>query len=242
VRITAEQKSQWLRQSGLSDIFDQPNCREFYERLTNTPLQIGSIFVASLRVGDEVAATMWGAIFRTRFCFLLTSYQTEWTRYSVGRLLMESVVQWCIAQKTISTFDLTVGDEAYKRHWADHSLAVYEHLAARSMKGALIVTYRRARNRLRDNRATRAFVRRVLTGFRARPQFSERSCDDPADQELTELQASAPADPPSVPEPYEPATPADPDPGTNPDPEPDPSPGESRDQRVPAAVNQSPRP
>ena len=161
VRRMAEQKSQWLRGSGLRDTFELPEYRAFYERLTKGAFPAGQILVASLRVGNEVVATMWGPIFRARYYFLVTSYAHDWTRYSVGRLLMESVVQWCIAQK-LSVFDLTAGDESYKRSWSDHSLPLYEYLAARSLKGMLIVAYRRGRNRLRANRHVRALARRLI--------------------------------------------------------------------------------
>jgi CelD/BcsL family acetyltransferase involved in cellulose biosynthesis len=176
VRIMAAQKSQWLRGSGLRDTFDRPEYRAFYERLTDGAFPAVQILVASLRVGNEIVATMWGPIFRTRYYFLVTSYREDWTRYSVGRLLMENVVQWCIAQK-LSVFDLTAGDEGYKRSWSDHSLPLYDYLAARSLRGRMIVAYRRGRNRLRANRHIRALARRVLSGLRGRHSGAPRSAE-----------------------------------------------------------------
>lgn len=166
IRVGMEQKARWLRQSGLPDTFDVPGQKEFYERITHASFQEGRILVASLRIGEEIVATMWGPIFRGRFCFLLTSYEERWKQYSVGRLLMENTVRWCIAQDDIDMFDLTVGDESYKRHWADQTLELYEYLDYRSFRGALFALYQDVRWRLKRNATLRGSVRTVLATLR----------------------------------------------------------------------------
>jgi CelD/BcsL family acetyltransferase involved in cellulose biosynthesis len=52
-----------------------------------------------------------------------------------------------------------VGDESFKFDWADHSLALYEHLDRRSVKGALFVAAYRFRARLKQDPRIRSFVR-----------------------------------------------------------------------------------
>jgi len=161
VRVATAQKSQWLVQCGLPNIFHEPKLHEFYERLTRTRFQSGSIVAASLCVGGRIVATIWGPKFRDRFCFLLTSYDQAWSQYSVGRLLMESAVQWCIGQRDVKVFDLTVGSESYKQHWSDHALELYEHLHGRTLKGAVVASYRRGRTRLAANGHVRHFVKNI---------------------------------------------------------------------------------
>ena len=168
VRVLAEQKSKWLRDSGFVDAFEHPATREFYERLTNRQIQAGKILVACLRVGDQIAATLWGAIFGRRYYFLLPSYAEEWRNYSAGRILTESVLQRCIDQGDVRVFDLTLGDEGFKRTWSDHSLSLHEYLEARTLKGAAFVAYRRLRNVFRSNRRIRKFARALLARLRAR--------------------------------------------------------------------------
>ena len=168
VRALAQQKSKWLRDKGYANIFDQPATREFYERLTNRQFQAGRVLVACLRVGDQIAATLWGAIFGRRYYFLQPSYGEEWRNYSAGRILTESVLQRCIDQGDVRVFDLTIGDESYKHTWSDHSLALHEYLQARSLKGVAFVTWRRARNAIRSNRHIRIFVRSLRARMRAR--------------------------------------------------------------------------
>ena len=111
---------------------------------------------------------MWDGleVFR-RFYDLLGGYEPgEWAKLSVARLLVEDIVQWCIADPEVAVYDLTVGAEAYKHHWADHSLAICEYLAPRSLKGRLYVAYRRWRSRLKRNERIRDLARRLRSALR----------------------------------------------------------------------------
>jgi CelD/BcsL family acetyltransferase involved in cellulose biosynthesis len=170
IRVLADQKSSWLRSNGYDDPFRHEATREFYERLTTAQPQAGRILVACLRVGDQIAATLWGAIFGRRYYFLLPSYGEEWKKFSAGRILTESVLQRCIAQGDVKVFDLTIGDEGYKRVWSDHSLALHEYLEARTAKGLAFVWYRRLRSALRSNRRIRELARALTARLRTRTQ------------------------------------------------------------------------
>jgi CelD/BcsL family acetyltransferase involved in cellulose biosynthesis len=170
IRVLADQKSSWLRSNGYDDPFRHEATREFYERLAAQQPQAGRILVACLRVGDQVAAALWGAVFGRRYYFLLPSYSEAWKNYSAGRILTESVLQRCIDQGDVSVFDLTIGDEGYKRVWSDHSLALHEYLEARTAKGLAFVWYRRLRSAIRSNRRIRELTRAVTSRLRARTQ------------------------------------------------------------------------
>ena len=127
----------------------------------------GRVHVASLAVDGEVVATNWAVIYRGRYYDLLGGYEAgEWARLSVARLLVESIVEWCIAAPDVAVYDLTVGAEAYKHHWADHSLAIYEYLAPRSLIGGVYVAYRGRRGRLKQNELVRALARRLRSMLR----------------------------------------------------------------------------
>jgi CelD/BcsL family acetyltransferase involved in cellulose biosynthesis len=166
LRVMARQKSRRWLESGGRDLFVQPGYLAFYERLTECAFQTGFVHVSSLQVGDEIVATHWGVVFGRRFYYLMPGYEAaDWARYSAGRLLLESLVEWCIAQD-LSVFDLTVGDDSYKLQWADHSVRLYEFLAPRSAKGMLFVTYRRLRERLRQSTEVRRFVRWARVGIK----------------------------------------------------------------------------
>jgi CelD/BcsL family acetyltransferase involved in cellulose biosynthesis len=160
-----EQKSQWVRSNGFANPFATAETRAFYERMTTSEFQGGQISLACLLVDDDIAATVWGAIVGRRYYFLLTSYAEAWSNYSAGRILTEAVVQRCIDQK-VGVFDLTLGDEAYKRNWADQMLPLYEHLEARSVKGRVFASYRRLHSAVRGNQHLRALVRNLTSRWR----------------------------------------------------------------------------
>jgi CelD/BcsL family acetyltransferase involved in cellulose biosynthesis len=167
LQTMARQKSRRWRESGGRDLFALPGYLQFYQLLTNRSFQTGSVHISCLRLNGRMLATHWGLVFKRRFYWLMPGYQVgEWTRYSVGRLLLENVVEWCISEG-ISVFDLTVGDESFKFDWADHSLALYEHLDHRSWKGALLVTAYRFRVRLKQDPQIRSFVRFIKARLNA---------------------------------------------------------------------------
>ncbi len=78
-----------------------------------------------------------GMVFRSRVYWLMPTFEAgDWARFSVGGLLMKSLVEWSIS-RGLSRFDLTIGDEAYKRLWADHSMPLYEYIRGMTTKGRL---------------------------------------------------------------------------------------------------------
>jgi len=166
LRALARQKSHWLRRNGLTDEFRRPALGEFYERLTTCQFQGGHILVACLRVGDQVAAALWGAIFGRRYYFLLPSYAEEWRKFSAARILTQSVVQRCIAEGDVRVFDLTIGNERHTHTWTDHSLALHEYLEARTVAGVSFVCWRRLRNAIRGNPRSRALARAFASRLR----------------------------------------------------------------------------
>jgi CelD/BcsL family acetyltransferase involved in cellulose biosynthesis len=54
-------------------------------------------------------------------------------------------------------FDFTIGDEPYKRDWCDERQTLYDHLSARTLKGAAAVLSRslatRAKRTIKENPA-----------------------------------------------------------------------------------------
>jgi len=160
VGAVASQKSRRWRETGAPDMFARPGYLEFYRNLTEGSFRLSGVQVSRLLVDETVVATHWGVLFQGRFYYLLPGHiGGEWLRYSCGRMLLENLIEWCIA-KRVRVFDLTVGDERYKLDWADHSLRLYEWLKPTSFIGALYVAYWHLRKRLKQNRVLRAAVRK----------------------------------------------------------------------------------
>jgi len=160
--VLRRQKSRRWRETGQRDWFAEPGYWSFYQVLTDRLLTSGRVHLCGLRVGDEIVATKWGTVFRGRYCELINGFEEgEWARLSVGRLLIESAVEWCIAAPDIAIYDLTGGEEAYKQSWADHPLRLFEYMAPRSLTGIAFVAAHRLRARLRRNQRLRNLARRL---------------------------------------------------------------------------------
>jgi CelD/BcsL family acetyltransferase involved in cellulose biosynthesis len=84
---------------------------------------------------------------------------------------MQSLVEWGIS-KGLREFDLTIGDESFKREWADHSLPLHDCVRALTGRAKIYLGCVRARNRLaewaKQSERFRALVRRLRSRYRIR--------------------------------------------------------------------------
>lgn len=129
-------------ESGARNVLADPRVRDFYLRAWRAN-QTWSVHTSALFCGDLLLATHWGVVADFRFYYLMPVVcAPSWQRYSPGRLLMESLIQWSIDQK-LNCFDFTVGGEAYKKTWCDQELAIFEYHERNSLAGAVyLLAYR----------------------------------------------------------------------------------------------------
>jgi len=163
----ARQKARRWHETGSRDLFAEPGYLAFYQQLAQAGcgLSGGAIVLSALYVDSQLVATHWGMRYGQRFYWLMPGYEDgEWGRYSVGRILLDAVLQQCIADG-LAVFDLTAGDEAYKMQWADHVLPLYAGQQGHSLRGKLLVAlddgWQALRARARNNPRLRSLVRRL---------------------------------------------------------------------------------
>ena len=105
--------------------------------------------VSRLDVGATAAAINLGLVHRGRYYHLLASYDDgEVSRFGPGVAHLHDLMQYAIAQGC-GLFDFTIGDEGYKRDWSDTELALYDHIAAVTLRGALVALPLTAARRLK---------------------------------------------------------------------------------------------
>ena len=139
--ITDENKKKII----LDDLFTQKNIRltskgakyilnendlKFYREYETKVLKNTITHLSYLSLNNELIAIHWGVIYKNRFYYLLLSMKEErFKRYSPGRLLISSLIEWSIEEK-LKFFDFTYGDEIYKKSWsnAENLLCNYIHL------------------------------------------------------------------------------------------------------------------
>ncbi|ARP97152.1 GNAT family N-acetyltransferase [Bordetella genomosp. 13] len=159
----AEQKSRRWRESGSRDLFAEPGYLDFYRTLAFGPETRARVSLCSLSAGEEIVATHWGACYRGRHYWILPTYAAgEWSRYSSGRMLMAAMIERSI-EEGCGIFDLTVGEEAYKRDWTDHTLPLYEWHHARTLAGRVVLARQRLRAWARNQPGLRRMVQRLRT-------------------------------------------------------------------------------
>jgi CelD/BcsL family acetyltransferase involved in cellulose biosynthesis len=169
-RLLARQKSRRWQETGSRDLFAEPGYRAFYELLMARHCHSGLAHASAFQVGGTVVATHCGMIFRGRFYYLMPGHEAgDWTKYSVGRLLLQNLVEWSISHG-LATFDMTIGDEPYKQQWADHSIPLYDWVYAVTLRGKAYLAGRQALTRLRGwarrHQRLRALMRRLKGAHR----------------------------------------------------------------------------
>jgi CelD/BcsL family acetyltransferase involved in cellulose biosynthesis len=171
MRALIPQKRRRLREMGSGDLFAKRGYPAFYSTLAQRHVESGFIQVSALRVGQEIVATHWGMVFRGRFYWLMPTFDAgTWARFSVGSLLMQSLVEWSIS-RGLSRFDFTIGDEAYKRLWADHSMPLYEYVHGMTSKGRCFCELRQTSRQVKNWAGRSKTIRRWAGMWRRRSTF-----------------------------------------------------------------------
>ena len=133
------QKSRAFARMGVEDLFARPGYRDFFLAIATDPGMRDVIHVSRLDVGATTAATNVGLKFRDCYYLILSSYDDgELARFGPGRAHLHELLRNGI-DAGFARFDFTVGDEPYKRDWSDTELALYDHLAAVTFRGWLVM-------------------------------------------------------------------------------------------------------
>ena len=189
-----DQKSQAFARMGVDDPFLHPGHRAFFLGVASDPGLRGVIHISRLDVGQEIAAAAVGLKFRDCYYLILSSYgDGELARCGPGRAHLHELLQHAIAQD-YRHFDFTVGDEPYKRDWADTELKLYDYLHAGSARGwlmaATLAQFRRIKRLIKQSpRLWQAFSKarafaasltsRASGFFRSMPGSSPRATGGP---------------------------------------------------------------
>jgi CelD/BcsL family acetyltransferase involved in cellulose biosynthesis len=132
-----QQKSKAFTRMGVEDLFARPGYRAFWTDVATTLR--GIIHVSRLDVGSTIAATSLGLTHRGCYYLVLSSYHDgEVMRFGPGRAHLHELLRHAI-EHGIRDFDFTIGDESYKRDWADIEVRLYDHLQAATLRGAVVV-------------------------------------------------------------------------------------------------------
>lgn len=153
--ILIAQKSRAFARMGVEDLFTRPGYREFYLDVADDPALRGTVHVSRLDVGAVPVAANVGLEHRDCYYLILSSYDDgELARFGPGRAHLHELIRRAIG-RGLRHFDFTVGDEPYKRDWADMELRLHDHLAAATLRGhvavVLIAAFRRTKRLIKQS-------------------------------------------------------------------------------------------
>jgi CelD/BcsL family acetyltransferase involved in cellulose biosynthesis len=129
------QKRRWFSHKGVRDIFAPADTRAFFTDVATDIRMRDFVQVTQLNVGEVAGAAGFGLRHRDRYYLLQYSYvEAGFTRYGPGRVLLYELMRGEIGRGT-RFFDFTVGDEPYKRQWADIDIKLYDYLEPMTVRG-----------------------------------------------------------------------------------------------------------
>ena len=139
IETLMHQKSRTFGRMGIEDLFGRPGYNAFYRDIATDPRAHAIVHVSRLDVGTTIAATNLGLTFRDCYYLVLSSYHDgDVMRFGPGRAHLHELLRHTI-EHGFRHFDFTIGDEPYKRDWADIEVRLYDHLQAVTPQGAAVV-------------------------------------------------------------------------------------------------------
>jgi len=117
------------------------NIQEFYTRFNNDEFDYGKLQLSSLELDGKILASHWGVIYKNIFYYLLPSIvKNDLMRFSPGRILLYYLIKWCSENK-IKRFDLTLGEESYKKEWSNSKIFLYDFVEPNTLKSYPLYIY-----------------------------------------------------------------------------------------------------
>ncbi|HWF10648.1 MAG TPA: GNAT family N-acetyltransferase [Bryobacteraceae bacterium] len=118
-RLIEQHNRRWQSRGG-SDAFHTQALIDFHREVSQQMLDRGWLRLYALRLNGEPVALLYGFLFRGKFCFYQSSFDTAFEKYSVGTVIMGLAIQRAIVEGAVE-YDFLHGDETYKSHWSRES-------------------------------------------------------------------------------------------------------------------------
>jgi len=135
IRSTIEkiftEKALRLKKYNLKNPFNE-EAKKFYLNFKNQFFKNGYSHLSKLVVGETIISYHWGVVYKNVFYHLVpTITDSEYIKYAPGRIHLQNLIKWATSQNILK-FDFTIGDEQYKKDWANSSEHLYSHVELNS--------------------------------------------------------------------------------------------------------------
>ena len=166
------QKAERMKELGLANVFAEAGVRKFIEAAA-TPADAGATGASSIEfyaasVGGVIVATFAGIASDHRFCGMFHSMISgELSHYSPGELLLVNVVRMC-CERGYTTFDLGIGEAAYKKTFCGEAEQLFDSVVPLSGLGRIAAPFWRTHLSLKRGIKHSSRARRVVEAVRRR--------------------------------------------------------------------------
>jgi CelD/BcsL family acetyltransferase involved in cellulose biosynthesis len=141
--ILFSQKGRWFARMGIPNLFAKPGFAAFFLTIAAKAPEL--VHVSRLDVRSECVATNLGLVFHKSYYSVLLSHDDgQFYRHSPGTHHHHDLMRYAI-DRGCCTFDFTIGDEPFKRDWADTVRDLHDYLAAASPLGYMSASVTSAR-------------------------------------------------------------------------------------------------
>ena len=161
---TALQAQQQERHAALGSNYrlDQPAFARFFEVALRSGTPAGVAHIFTLRAGGDIGAVLYGITHGATFTLLRISTGGEaWKRVSPGRLIVLDTMRYFLSHG-VTTFDMGIGDYAFKHGFGTNAGPLDDVVAALSLKGAPKAAIARAKAKARHYPGLVDAAKRVL--------------------------------------------------------------------------------
>jgi CelD/BcsL family acetyltransferase involved in cellulose biosynthesis len=156
-----EQRAVRCRATGRDNILDCEHYRAFYRELIDPADATAIGCIQALTLDDEIIATGYGLILNGAFHMIFPTFRAErWRNYSPGLQLFTASMTWA-AERGLTEYDFTIGDERFKTDLGAGQYPLYEHLTALTARGKPAVYDDTIRRFVRTHPRLHAVVKRL---------------------------------------------------------------------------------
>lgn len=160
-----DEKRRSYAKLGVANMFEWPGYRDFFVDLATGAQSSGLTHVSRVDVGEKTVAANFGLTYRGRYYYILAGYdEGDLARFGPGAIQLQDVMRYA-AENKCPLFDFTIGDEPYKREWAEVEIALCDFVSPASWRGSLVaistVAFRKFKRAIKRNPKAWAFVRKA---------------------------------------------------------------------------------
>ena len=123
--LLVEHKSKKYKETSAFNIFSDKHFYNFYNNIVNVKKYGYFSQFSILTLNKEVIALHMGFYSDDIFYYILPSYNSNYFKYSPGRILLDYLVEWSFKKK-IRVFDFCLGAEKYKSDWTNDTMKISE--------------------------------------------------------------------------------------------------------------------